>query len=122
MTAGEARVITQELASVCRGAWSAERVQVYRGVLAESGIDAETMRRALRALLRELPPDDITPSELIRAGRKLVPVRKALENHADSGTILPREELQRRWREVREGLQRKFGVRIEPDWAKEDEK
>lgn len=122
MTAQEARVLTQELASVCRGAWSAERVQVYRGVLAESGIDVATMRRALHALLRELPPDDITPSELIRAGRNLVPVRRALEDHSDSGTILPREELRRRWREVRENLERRFGVTINPDWTREDEK
>lgn len=122
MTAEEARVVTQELASVCRGAWSAERVQVYRGVLAESGIDAPTMRRALRQLMRELPPDDITPSELIRAGRKLAPVRQALEDHRDSGTIVPREEGIRRWREIRERIERAHGVKLEPDWTREGRK
>ncbi len=122
MTAAEARVLTQELASVCRGAWSAERVQVYRGVLAESGIDAPTMRRALHSLLRELPPDDITPSELIRAGRKLVLVRRALEDHRDSGTIVPRHEARARWREIRERIEAAHGVKLEPDWTREDEK
>lgn len=108
MTPEEARSIVQELASVCRGAWSSERVQVYRGVLAGSGLEAAVGRRALRMLLTELPPDDITPSELIRQGRKLTVARIGIEDQRSHGVLVPREEAIERMRAIRAPLERKM--------------
>lgn len=108
MSPDDARKIVQELASVCRGAWSPERVQVFRGVLTESGLDAATTRRAVHLLLRELPPDDITPSEIIRQGRKLVIPRKAIADHRESGVPVPHERAIELLRQIRAPLERKM--------------
>lgn len=115
MSADEARVIVQELASVCRGAWSAARLQVFRGVLVESRLEAKVARHAVHRLLQELPPDDITPSEIVRLGRKLTIPRIAVEDHRESGIPVPQEAALKLLRAIRAPLERKFSLPTDLD-------